>query len=375
MITIYEHGKGQLTARQLSRGLPAGPEPMTSGPGEEAPTDVGDLADAAPLPAPPELAASSGLTVDATVEAGAIDSAGAIWIDLVNPSREEEHQIERAVGIQIPTREEMAEIEVSSRLYFERGVHFMTANIMYAVDMPEPQGATITFILSDKHLITVRYAEPRAVRLFLSRANQGDTPCNTPVSVMIGLLEAIIDREADLIERLQLETEKIAQNIFEMKGGQRSRTGRYDVTLKQIGRVGEISARVRESLLSLGRVVTYLSQVVVLRQDVEEVRQRLRTEEKDIQSLSDHIHYMTNRINFMLDATLGMVTIEQNQIIKLFSVAAVMLMPPTLIASIYGMNFKNMPELSWDWGYPMALGLMVLSAVGFYAYFRRRGWL
>ncbi len=293
----------------------------------------------------------------------------------MNPSRTEEKQIEELVGIQVPTREEMAEIEVSSRLYFERGAHYMTANIIYAVDTPEPQSTAITFVLSEKHLITVRYAEPRAMRLFLTRANQGDTPCDSPVSVMIGLLEAIIDRESYLIERLQLETEKIAQTIFDMKGGQRSRTGRYDITLKQIGRVGEISARVRESLLSLGRVVTYLSQVVVLRQDVEEVRQRLRTEEKDVQSLSDHIHYLTNRINFMLDATLGMVTIEQNQIIKLFSVAAVMLMPPTLIASIYGMNFKNMPELAWEWGYPMALGLMVASAIGFYAYFRRRGWL
>ena len=360
MITIYEHVGGQLAARQLTSGSLAEVLTPANGP-EEDRVEQSDALDPVPNSIGPEPTAA--------------DCAAAIWIDLVNPSRMEEKQIERLVGIQVPTREEMAEIEVSSRLYFERGAHYMTANIIYAVDTPEPQSTAITFVLSEKHLITVRYAEPRAMRLFLTRANQGDTPCNTPVSVMIGLMEAIIDREADLIERLQLETEKIAQTIFEMKGGQRSRTGRFDVTLKQIGRVGEISARVRESLLSLGRVITYLSQVVVLRQDVEEVRQRLRTEEKDVQSLSDHIHYLTNRINFMLDATLGMVTIEQNQIIKLFSVAAVMLMPPTLIASIYGMNFKHMPELGWEWGYPMALGLMVASAIGFYVYFRRRGWL
>ncbi len=360
MITIYEHVGGQLAARQLTSGSPAELPPPNGGDGQhDAP--AGDHVEPAPSHTGPEPTAA--------------DCAAAIWIDLVHPSRRDEMQIEKLAGIQVPTREEMAEIEVSSRLYFERGAHYMTANIIYAVDMPEPQSTAITFVLSEKHLITVRYAEPRAMRLFLTRANQGDTPCNTPVSVMIGLLEAIIDREADLIERLQLETEKIAQTIFDMKGGQRSRTGRYDITLKQIGRVGEILARVRESLLSLGRVVTYLSQVVVLRHDAEEVRQRLRTEEKDVQSLSDHIHYLTNRINFMLDATLGMVTIEQNQIIKLFSVAAVMLMPPTLIASIYGMNFKNMPELGWDWGYPMAIGLMFASAIGFYAYFRRRGWL
>jgi magnesium transporter len=346
LITIYKHDNGQLSAYQVPGAVP---EPLD---GEEQPI------------VPP-----------AAVAAPPIDATNAVWLDLVHPTKTEEREIERLVGIQVPTREEMAEIEVSSRLYFERGAHYMTANILYAVDSPEPQGTAITFILTDKYLITVRYAEPRAMRLFLTRANQGDTSCDSPTSIMIGLMEAIIDREADLIERLQLETEKIAQTIFEMKGGERSRSGRYDVTLKQIGRVGEISARVRESLLSLGRVITYLSQVVVLRQDAELLRQRLRTEEKDVQSLSDHVHYLTNRINFMLDATLGMVTIEQNQIIKLFSVAAVMMMPPTLIASIYGMNFKQMPELNWEWGYPFALGLMVLSAIGFFAYFRRRGWL
>lgn len=333
MLTLYKHVDGQLTA------FPA------SGPDE------------------------------ADAEAARATETSAVWLDLVHPTRDEEKEIERHVGVQVPTREEMAEIEVSSRLYFERGAHYMTANIIYAVDSPEPQSTAITFILAEKSLITVRYAEPRAMRLFLTRANQGDTACDSPLAIMVGLLEAIIDREADLIERLQADTERIAQTIFDMKGGQRSRSGRYDVTLKQVGRVGEISARVRESLLSLGRVITYLNQVVMMRPDADVLRQRLRTEEKDVQSLSDHIHYMTNRINFMLDATLGMVTIEQNQIIKLFSVASVMLMPPTLIASIYGMNFQNMPEIKWEYGYPMAIGLMVASALGFYLYFRRRGWL
>ena len=299
----------------------------------------------------------------------------AIWIDLINPSKDDEKTVERMVGLEVPTREEMAEIEVSSRLYSENGAHYMTANILYAVDSPEPQGTAVTFILTEKRLITVRYAEPRAFRLFLSRASKGDMSCDTPVAIMLGLIEAIIDREADLIERLQTETEKIAQNIFDMKGGSRTHAARFDIMLRQIGRVGEITARARESLLSLGRVVTYLSQVVVLRQDAEAIRQRLRTEEKDVQSLTDHVQYLNMRINFMLDASLGMVTIEQNQIIKLFSVAAVMLMPPTLIASIYGMNFKYMPELQWEWGYPFAIGLMVASALVFYVYFRRKGWL
>jgi magnesium transporter len=277
--------------------------------------------------------------------------------------------------VQVPTREEMAEIEVSSRLYTENGAHYMTANIVYAVDSPEPQGTAVTFILTEKQLITVRYAEPRAFKLFLSRAQKGDMSCDTPVAIMMGLLEAIIDREADLIERLQADTEKIASTIFDMKGGSRTHTARFDILLRQIGRVGEINARARDSLLSLGRVITYLNQVVLPRHDADAIRQRLRTEEKDVQSLTDHVQYLNTRVNFMLDASLGMVTIEQNQIIKLFSVAAVMLMPPTLIASIYGMNFKHMPELEWVWGYPMAIGLMVASAIAFYIYFKRKGWL
>ncbi len=356
MITIYEHRHGQLAAGKLP-DICSGGAVDNKAPAE-AKADI-----------PGEVAGEAIASRD--IRAG----ADVVWLDLVHPSREEERLVEELVGVQVPTREEMAEIEVSSRLYFERGAHYMTAAIIYAVDTPDPQSTTITFILTEKHLITVRYAQPKAVQLFLARANQGDVSCDSSVQIMVGLLEAIIDREADLIERLQLDTEKIAQTIFEMKGGQRSRTARYDVTLKQIGRVGEISARVRDSLLSLGRVITYLSQLVALRKDGKDIRQRLKTEAKDVQSLSDHIQYLSSRITFMLDATLGMVQIEQNQIIKLFSVAAVMLMPPTLIASIYGMNFKHMPELEWVWGYPMAIGMMIVSALAFYLYFRRRGWL
>lgn len=299
----------------------------------------------------------------------------AVWLDLLNPSREEEAEVERLTAIQVPTREEMHEIEVSSRLYQEGGAHYMTANIMYAVDSPDPQTTAVTFILTEHRLITVRYADPRAIQLFLNRAGKGDVSCGSPVAILLGVLEAVIDREADLIERLQADSEKVAHTIFDMKGNSRSRTSRYDIVLRQIGRIGEINSRARESLLSLGRLLTYLSQIVRLRQEDATILERIRTEERDVQSLSDHVAYMGGRLTFMLDASLGMVSIEQNQIIKLFSVVAVMLMPPTLVASIYGMNFRHMPELGWPWGYPMALGLMVLSAALPYFYFRRKGWL
>jgi len=299
----------------------------------------------------------------------------AVWIDLLNPSKEEERQVEGLLGIEMPTREEMHEIEVSSRLYQERGAHYMTATVIFQIDAPEPQSTAITFILTEKHLVTLRYAEPRAFPLFLSRAGKGDTTCDSAIAVMLGLMEAIIDREADLIERLQAETEKLAQTVFTMKGGASTRSRRYDVVLKQIGKAGEVAAKARESFLSLERVLTYLAQVANARKDADAVRRRIKTETRDVLSLSDHLTYLHARITFMLEATLGMVSIEQNQIIKLFSVVSVMLMPPTLVASIYGMNFKHMPELEFTLGYPMALVLMVLSAVLPFLYFRSKGWL
>jgi magnesium transporter len=299
----------------------------------------------------------------------------AIWVDLLNPSKAEERDIERLLAVQVPTREEMGEIEISSRLYQENGAHFMTATIIYQVDTPEPAQTTVTFILTATRLVTVRYAEPKAFPLFLSRAGKGDTTCDSAMAILIGLLEAIIDREADLIERLQGESEKLAQTVFGLKGGPATRHRRYDVVLKQIGKAGEIASKARESLLSLERVLTYLNQVAVVRGDEQSLKRRIKTETRDVQSLADHLSYLNNRLTFMLDATLGMVSIEQNQIVKLFSVMAVILMPPTLVASIYGMNFRHMPELGWEWGYPMAVGLMVLAAVLPFLYFKRKGWL
>jgi len=304
----------------------------------------------------------------------AIGSA-TIWVDLINPTREEDKQVEQALGISIPTREEMAEIEASSRIYHETGAHFLTATLVYQIDTPEPVPTTVTFILAGRRLVTVRYSQPKAFSIFLNKAQKGDTVCMTGEQVLIGLLEAIVDRAADLVERLQGDVDKLAQGIFTRKGGQQTRTRRLDITLRQIGQIGELGSRVRESLHSLSRVLTYLTHISQDNGWDKPIRARIKTEVRDVQSLVDHVTYLTGRITFLLDATLGMINIEQNQIIKLFSVAAVVLMPPTLVASIYGMNFKNMPELDWVFGYPLALGLMVLAAILPFLFFKRKGWL
>ena len=309
---------------------------------------------------------------------GAQEINGAtVWIDLLNPTREEDQVVERAVGIAVPTREEMAEIEASSRLYQEGGAHYMTAVVLFQPDSPtEPLVATpITFILAGARLITVRYAEPRGIKIYLSRVQKRDAPCMSGVAVLVGLLEAIIDREADRVERIQAEVDQLSQSIFESKGGGRTRALRFDVSIRAIGREGDAISRSRESLLTLGRLHTYLSQVMSERGDDKALKARVKTANRDVQSLSDHIGYLSAKITFLLDATLGMINNEQNGIIKIFSVLAVALMPPTLVGTIYGMNFKDMPELDWLFGYPMALGLMVLSALIPWLYFKRKGWL
>jgi magnesium transporter len=300
----------------------------------------------------------------------------AVWIDLLNPTKEEDLQVERALGLSVPTREEMAEIEASSRLYHESGAHYMTAVVLHQRDS-EPSVATpVTFIIAGNRLVTVRYEEPRAFKMFLGRAQKSDTACGSGVAVMVGLLEAIIDREADRVERIQGDVDKLSQNIFETKDDRtRTRTRRFDVTIKLIGREGELTSRSRESLLSLHRLLTYLAHAMSERGDDKALRARVKTADRDVQSLADHIGYLSTKITFLLDATLGMINNEQNKIIKIFSVLAVALMPPTLVGTIYGMNFRHIPELEWIWGYPFALALMVFSAVLPWWFFKRQGWL
>lgn len=296
-----------------------------------------------------------------------------IWIDLLNPTKEEDAYVEGQLGISIPTRAETREIEASNRLYSENGAHYMTAFILYNAEALMPSTSTLTFILTANRLVTVRYSEPKSIPLFLARVEKGDLPCDSAPVVMIGLIESMIHRAADLIERIQDEVEKTAHAVFDLKGGQQTRGRRLDTLLKAAGKEGDITSRAQESAFSLDRLLTYLANVVKERHD-DTIQARIQSAHRDVHSLMEHMRFLTARIAFLLEATLGMINIEQNGIIKIFSVASVALMPPTLIASIYGMNFKRMPELEWIWGYPMAIALMVVSAVVPFVYFRRKGW-
>src|ERR1700690_1390469 len=300
----------------------------------------------------------------------------AVWIDMVKPTADEDRAVEGLAGIAVPTREDMQEIEISSRLYVENGARYMTATLMCAADTENPRTTAVTFILANHRLVTVRYDEPRPFVLVENKLARSCPSGVTGEMVLMELLDAVIDRNADILERAGADMDTISHDIFEPEGA--ARTGhakRYSDILIAIGRKGDLTSKVRESLVSIGRVVTFVAAAVDGVKWSKDMREQLKTMQRDVTSLTDHASYLSNKITFVLDAMLGVVNLEQNNIIKLFSVMAVGLMPPTLIASIYGMNFKVMPELEWQHGYPLAVLMMLAAAAGPYLYFKWKKWL
>jgi magnesium transporter len=269
----------------------------------------------------------------------------------------------------------MQEIEVSSRLYTEHHARFMTATLMCNSDTLTPKTTAVTFILARHRLVTVRYDEPRPFMLVANKLTRSCPKDATGETVLLELLDAVIDREADLLERIGLEIDQVSHDIFNPNGRGPEQGQTYTDTLKVIGTKGDLTSKVRESLVSLGRLLLFLANEAEGMRWLKDVRLQLMSMQRDVQSLSDHATYLSNKITFLLDALLGVVTLEQNNVIKIFSVAAVVLLPPTLVATLYGMNFKHMPELEWQYGYPLALALMVLSAVVPYYFFKWKKWL
>ncbi|MGB8623653.1 MAG: magnesium/cobalt transporter CorA [Paracoccaceae bacterium] len=300
-----------------------------------------------------------------------------VWIDMLGPTDAEEEHLEATLGLDIPTREDMEEIEASSRLYQENGATFMTASVLShssaRPDVPEMQA--VTFVLAAHRLLTVRYHEPRPFQTFVDRAERADIDGTNGEAVAVSLVEAIVDRLADILEGAARTLDDIAKSIFVPGGRKPGQGSDLARVLERIGLAEDANAKIRASLASFDRLASFLMQMSETGKSVRNRRERLKTLSRDLRSLSDYATGQSQKITFLLDATLGMINIEQNAIIKIFSVVAVVFLPPTLIASIYGMNFHLMPELSWPFGYPFALGLMILSAILPYLFFKRRGWL
>jgi magnesium transporter len=307
--------------------------------------------------------------------AGAALPDDVVWIDLLGPSAAEDRFVEETVGASVPTREEMVEIEPSSRLYVENGARYMTASLLCKADTALPHLTAVTFIVTPRALVTVRYDDPKSFEIFAARACKGPIPgAQTAEGVFVGLVDAVVDRLADVLEHLGADADDLSRTIFQRVGAQAYRKP-YQALLKSIGRNGDILSKTRESLVTVQRVLVYFSAEVEGLKPKKDIMVQLKPMQRDVASLLEHAGFLNDKITFLLDAMLGMVGLAQNDIVKLFSVMAVVFLPPTLVASIYGMNFESMPELKWAHGYPFALALMLISAVVPYLIFKWRRWL
>ena len=308
----------------------------------------------------------------ATLEATALPD-NAVWLDLATPTDEERAYVQRATGIEVPTFEELSEIESSSRLASEGETLYLSAPALHGIAEGTPRSTPVGYILSRSLLVTVRFD---ALPAFDAVA--GKPAAGTGALVFVQLIETIVDRAADQLERMGAALDQISERVFrtdpDAAGDKRHDQGpALRLMLREIGQLGDLASKIRDSLLGMGRIVPYV-EAIAGSWVGDDVAKRLRTIRHDITSLSDYDTHLNGKIQFLLDAILGFINIEQNNIIKVLTVVSVVGVPPTFLASLYGMNFKVMPELNWSWGYPYALVLMLISAVGPYIWFKRRGW-
>lgn len=304
---------------------------------------------------------------------------GLVWIDMIEPTAEEDARVEAIAGISIPTRDEMREIEESSRFYAENGTLYLTCPVIYAADSGVPGIAPITFVLSERLLVTVRYSRPQPFDFYVAHAGKSGNNLVSdgcePTAVLFGLLESITDRLADVLESVSQRLDAESTRLITGARGKPMSTAEFRTGLQSIGREGEFLGKVRDSLSGLARLILYVQNNGRPEKSKSVARTWLKSLQRDVQSLTEQVSYLSERTIFLLDTVVGLVSVEQNAIIKIFSVAAVVFMPPTLVASIYGMNFEHMPELQWLLGYPFALGAMVVAAVVPLLFFRAKGWL
>lgn len=296
------------------------------------------------------------------------ERSGVFWIDLLQPTSEELRTVERQYAIEMPTKDEMREIEATSRLYCEDGGRFMTACVLSRVETDEPEIAEITFILKGKQLITIRHTDTSTFHTFPTSLMRSPSPFNRDL-VFVGLLEALVDRQADVLERFGTDLDAISKKIFRAhhrrtaKNEEDPDTDDLREALEELGRVGDLIGRQRDALVTLLRLISYGGCETKCTDPHETLYKALHPATRDVQSLSEYASFLSNKINFMLDAVLGLINIEQNEIFKIFTILSLVFLPPTLIASIFGMNFASMPLLQSGWGFWISIALMVCAAV------------
>jgi magnesium transporter len=303
-----------------------------------------------------------------------------VWVDLMKAEAEEIRYVERATGLQLPTYESLSEIESSSRLRSEGGTLYLSTPVVFRAQSGLPRATPVGFVLTPDILITVRFEQLTAFTTFAERAARPQGVHTSSIGAFVGLTEAMVDRMADVLEKVGADLDEVSHRVFRAdveKPGRRRATkegGDLREALRRVGRCGDLASKIRDSLLGIGRIVPYVTSIAADWLPAE-VKPHLRTLHQDIVSLTDYDQHLTNKLQMLLDATLGLINTEQYNIIKVLTVVSVVGVPPTLVASVYGMNFHDMPELSWSYGYPFGLALIVLSAIGPLVWFKLRGWL
>lgn len=312
-----------------------------------------------------------GSGLNATEAPDTTSLASALWVDLIEPEAAEAITL-AGLGLQVPSLEDMEEIELSNRLYQENGIDYLTVVIPGQSSEDEQIAAPVTFILSAERLVTVRHHNPRPFVTFPTRAEKTGLGVASPDHVFLGLVQEIIGRLADHLEGVGRALDQVARLIYQPHA--QSQTA-LQGALARIGGEGERLGRVRLALLTLGRALNHIEPVIARRPGSKDLAKAIKTELRDIDALDQHANFLDSRLALASDATLGTIDLSQNSTVKIVSLVSVLFLPPTLIASVYGMNFTLMPELAHPLGYAGALVLMVASAAITWAVFRWKGWL
>jgi magnesium transporter len=313
----------------------------------------------------------------ASVHPNAHAARKASWLDLLDPTPDERSIVESDYGLKLPSREDLSEVESSSRIAEENGVLFLSMPIVSHARALEDAPSPIGFVLSKNVLVTIRYTQLRSFDAAAAKFSKSDTRASS-VDAFATLVEEMVDRSADLLEDIAAELDAVSRSVFlKTRTRRRHLTRSNDAlhrTLIEVGNAGERLSQIRGSLLGLQRIVPFVSEP---ERDwiPNNVRSRLRTAQADLLSLTDYETHLSDKVQFLLDAVLGFISTKQNDIFTVLTIVSVVGIPPTLVASIYGMNFKNMPELDWAWGYQFGLALIVLSTVLPILWFKWRGWL
>ncbi|QEM81764.1 magnesium/cobalt transporter CorA [Halomonas binhaiensis] len=291
--------------------------------------------------------------------------AEADWIDARDPDDEERSLFQGLLHTDLPESDDIEEIEASARCFVDQaGVHIHSLFLTQSENRHHTE--TVACILQSQRLITIRESELADFRLLRMRARRGQVEAQSPEELLVTLFEQKVENHADTLEDLHQQLEEVSYLVLE------DEQASLEDAIDRLARLEDSNGKIRLCLMDTQRNISFLLRHMRTQPEhLETLREIMR----DIETLMSHTTFLFDKINFLMDSTQGFINIEQNQIIKMFSIAAVVFLPPTLVASIYGMNFEVMPELKWMLGYPWALGLMVASGIAPFWYFKRKGWL